>query len=88
MDNTQHIVYILRCNDDTLYCGYTTNIKNRIDKHSTGKGAKYTRHRTPLVLVYVEYFPCKSDALKREHCIKSLTRTEKLNLINSDINKI
>ena len=69
-------VYILRCGDDTLYTGITD------DMHSEGKGAKYTRGRGPLTLVYSEEVTTKSEALKREHAIKKLSRAEKLDLIN------
>lgn len=74
-------VYILRCKDDTLYCGITPNIENRLELHRSGKGAKYTRGRGPLELVYSEGLPSHSDALKREITIKRLTRQQKLELI-------
>ena len=65
-------VYILRCIDDTLYTGYTTNLKDRIIKHNDKIGAKYTRGRTPVELVYFEIFDTKSEALKREIAIKKM----------------
>lgn len=71
-------VYILRCKDDTLYTGITDDLPHRLAAHNAGKGAKYTRGRGPVVLVYQEEAPNKSTALKREHAIKQLTRTEKL----------
>lgn len=74
-------VYILRCADDTLYTGWTTDLKNRIDTHNTGKGAKYTRGRTPVELIYFEEFEDKGEALKREAAIKKLPRHKKLILI-------
>lgn len=73
-------VYILRCKDDTLYTGITDDLPHRLAAHNAGKGAKYTRGRGPVVLVYQEEAPDKSTALKREHAIKQLTRTEKLKL--------
>lgn len=73
-------VYILRCKDDTLYTGITDDLPHRVAAHNAGKGAKYTRGRGPVVLVYQEEAPDKSTALKREHAIKQLTRTEKLKL--------
>lgn len=76
-------VYILRCRDDTLYTGITPDLEKRLQAHNSGKGAKYTRSRAPVELVYCEEQPDKSAALKREHAIKRLTRTEKLNLISS-----
>ena len=74
-------VYILRCGDDTLYCGSTNDLEKRFQLHCSGKGAKYTRGRGPLELVYWEQLPNQSDALKRECAIKRLTRPEKLKLI-------
>ena len=73
-------VYILRCSDDSLYTGWTNNLEKRIKAHSNGKGAKYTRGRGPLTLVYAEELVDKETAMKREWEIKSLTRTEKLAL--------
>lgn len=76
-------VYILECNDGTFYTGWTNNLKKRIEMHSSGKGAKYTRGRGPLKLVHYEEFEEKTDALKREYQIKQLTREKKIALINS-----
>lgn len=75
-------VYILCCGDDTLYCGITPNVEKRLEQHRSGKGAKYTRGRGPLELVYSECCATHSDALKREAAIKRLPRAEKLNLIH------
>ena len=76
-----YFVYILRCGDDTLYTGSTDNVERRLAVHQSGKGAKYTRSRHPLALVYQEELDNKSTALKREAAIKKLTRIQKLNLI-------
>ncbi len=76
-------VYILRCGDDTLYCGITPDLEKRLEQHRSGKGAKYTRGRGPLELVYSEALPSRSEALKREAAIKRLRREEKLQLIAS-----
>lgn len=76
-------VYILCCGDQTLYCGSTNDLDKRFQQHCSGKGAKYTRGRGPLELVYWEQLPSYSDALKREYAIKRLRRTEKLNLIET-----
>lgn len=75
-------VYLLECGDGSLYCGYTDDVVKRLAAHSQGLGAKYTRSRLPLKLVYSEELPTKSDALKREYAIKKLTRKEKLSLIS------
>ena len=76
-------VYILRCSDGTLYTGWTNNLQKRILDHSKGKGAKYTRSRLPVELVYFEEYEDKIMAQKREYQIKKLTRNEKLKLIES-----
>ena len=76
-------VYILRCGDGTLYTGITDNIPRRLAAHRAGKGAKYTRGRGPLELVYQERVPDKSAALRREAAIKRLRRGEKERLIES-----
>ena len=74
-------VYMLRCADDTLYTGYTNDVRKRLDAHNSGKGAKYTRTRRPCKLVWACACDTKSDAMKREYEIKQLTRQEKLKLI-------
>ncbi len=74
-------VYLLRCKDDTLYCGITDDILRRIAAHNAGKGAKYTRGRGPVELVYQEELETYSDALRREYAIKQLTRQQKRKLI-------
>ena len=76
-------IYILRCGDDTLYTGITDDVEKRFAAHCAGKGAKYTRGRGPLTLVYTEEVEDKSAALKREHAIKKLPRAEKLKLIDA-----
>lgn len=79
-------VYILRCNDNTLYTGWTTDLNKRLKCHNSGKGAKYTRCRLPVEIVHYENLPDKSSALKRECEIKKLSRAEKLILIENTIN--
>ena len=74
-------LYILRCGDGSLYTGITNNLEKRLAAHRAGRGAKYTRGRGPLELVYREECGTHSDALKRELEIKSLTRQEKEKLI-------
>ena len=76
-------VYVLLCGDDTLYCGVTDDVQRRLEVHRSGKGAKYTRGRGPLELVYMEACESHSDALKREHAIKKLPRPKKLELIQA-----
>jgi len=74
-------LYILRCGDGTLYTGITTEVLQRLQQHRSGKGAKYTRGRGPLELVYTEECANMSEALKRELAVKSLRREEKMKLI-------
>lgn len=76
-------VYILLCQDDSLYTGWTVNLDKRLETHNKGKGAKYTRGRIPVKLVYYEEFEDKTQALKREYAIKQLKRKDKLKLIES-----
>ena len=78
-----YYVYMLRCQDGTLYTGATDNLERRLAVHNSGKGAKYTRSRLPVVLVYWELCPNKSSALRREYSIKQLSRKEKLSLIQT-----
>jgi putative endonuclease len=72
-----HYVYVVRCADDTLYTGYTTDVQRRVAEHDAGEGAKYTRGRTPVELVHVEGHETRSAALQREHELKALDREEK-----------
>lgn len=74
-------LYILRCGDGSLYTGITTDVAARLEVHRSGKGAKYTRGRGPLDLVYSEECATHSDALKRELAIKAMTREDKQKLI-------
>ena len=80
----KHFVYILECRDHTLYTGWTTDLTVRLSAHNDGAaGAKYTRTRRPVRLVYFEEFEDKGAALKRERAIKKLTRRQKLSLIET-----
>jgi putative endonuclease len=80
---SDHYVYVLRCADDTLYTGYTTDVDRRVAEHDRGEGAKYTRGRTPVELVHVESFDSRSAAMSREHEIKQLSRAEKERLVGT-----
>ncbi len=75
-------VYMLRCADNTYYTGWTTDVEKRLIMHNTGKGSRYTRSRMPVSLVYVEELADKSDALKREHQIKKMKRSDKDTLVH------
>ena len=74
-------VYILRCADGTLYCGWTTDLEKRLTAHNGGNGAKYTRSRLPVELVYYEEYGDRHDALSREWHIKRMSREEKMRLV-------
>ncbi len=74
---------MLRCADGTLYTGYTINLKARVEAHNAGRGAKYTRGRGPVTLVYKRGFRSIGKALAREYALKQLTRTEKEALISA-----
>ena len=80
----KNYVYILKCSDGTFYTGCTTDIEARVKTHNSGSGAKYTRGRRPVSLVYYEELPDRSAALKREAAIKRLPRNKKLELIASN----
>lgn len=79
--------YLLRCADGTLYCGWTNHLEERVQIHNEGKGAKYTKCRRPVELVYYEVFETKQEAMRREVAIKRLTRMEKLGLIDTKPDK-
>ena len=79
----KNVTYILKCNDSSLYTGWTNDITHRLKMHNEGKGAKYTRGRGPVELVYLEEFETKQEAMSREAKIKRLTRKEKLLLIET-----
>ena len=73
--------YILRCKDGTYYTGWTNNLEKRVKDHNDGLGAKYTKPRRPVELIYHEIFETKEEAMRREYAIKQLTRAEKEELI-------
>ena len=77
---SRYFVYVLLCYDNTLYTGWTTNILKRLSKHNSGRGAKYTRSRTPVCIVYSEEMKSKSAAMKKEYRVKQLSRKEKARL--------
>ena len=83
MADASYYVYLVECVDGSLYCGYTNNLKKRIELHNNGQGAKFTRSRRPVHLVYHEVYHTKSEALQREAQIKKLSRLQKQNLIQT-----
>ncbi len=81
--------YIVKCSDETFYTGWTNDLEKRIEMHNSGKGAKYTKARLPVELVYYEAFDTKEEAMSREWHIKSLSRSEKQKLIEAaDLKKL
>lgn len=80
-----HYVYVVKCRDGSLYTGYTTDVNRRVWEHNySSKGAKYTRSRRPVTLVYSESYSTRSEAMKREYAIKHLSRIDKLKLIERE----
>ena len=78
MNKRQWVVYLIRCSDESLYCGITNNLKNRLTVHNSGKGAKYTRSRRPIEFVGASFKMTKSDALKLEYRIKQIPASKKI----------
>ncbi|MBE7039974.1 MAG: GIY-YIG nuclease family protein [Ruminococcaceae bacterium] len=81
----KYYTYLLECSDGTLYCGYSPELQKRLKVHNSGKGAKYTKARLPVTLVYSEEFDSKSEAMRREWEIKKMSRSEKLNLFKKQV---
>ncbi len=79
-----HFIYILKCADDSLYTGYTTDVARRVAEHNAGEGSRITRSKRPCDLVHQESFETRSAAMKREAEIKRWPRAEKLALIGQD----
>ena len=79
---TLHYTYMLRCADGTLYTGWTKDLQKRVAAHNAGTGARYTRGRRPVTLVYYEAFPSKAEAMRREYAVKQLSREEKEALLS------
>ncbi|OCA80659.1 endonuclease [Bacillus sp. FJAT-27225] len=77
MVETNHYFYVLSCRDGSFYGGYTTNLSRRIKLHNEGKGAKYTRARGPVTLIFAKSFPTKTEAMQEEYRFKQLTRKKK-----------
>ena len=81
----KNYVYILSCADGTFYTGWTTHLEERVNTHNQGKGAKYTRSRRPVKLLYWEEYSDKGEALRREAAIKNMTRKQKEELCFNSI---
>ncbi|PMC34062.1 hypothetical protein CJ195_24940 [Bacillus sp. UMB0899] len=81
MEKEAHYFYVLECSDGSYYAGYTVDIERRLHNHNTGKGAKYTRGRTPVTLLYSEEFDSKSEALKMEIKFKKFSKKKKQSYI-------
>ncbi len=77
METNKHYFYVLECQDESYYAGYTNNLEHRVKVHNQGKGAKYTRGRTPVELIYYETFESKTEAMQAEYRFKQLSRKAK-----------
>ena len=88
MDKRRWIVYLIRCADESLYCGITNNLKNRLIAHNSGRGAKYTRSRRPVELVAASSEMTKSDALKLEYRVKQVPTAKKKLEFKNEENKM
>ncbi len=88
MNNKNWVVYLVRCSDNSLYCGITNNFKNRLIEHNSGKGAKYTRSRRPVELVGISPEMTKSEALKLEYRIKQLPANKKISKLTREENEM
>lgn len=91
-ESQQHFFYVLKCNDNTLYAGYTIDVERRLKEHNNGVGAKYTRlaKRRPLLLLHYKSFATRSEAMKQEYAFKQLSRKQKelyLSQINNNQNR-
>lgn len=78
---SMNYTYIVKCSDGTFYTGWTNDLTRRMEAHNQGRGAKYTKERRPVTLIYYEAFETKEEAMKREYAIKRLSRKEKEELI-------
>ena len=85
---SNHYFYVLRCKDDTLYAGYTNDLQKRVATHNAGKGAKYTKARTPVECIYYETFDTKQEAMRFEYAFKQYTRKQKLDYIGRNSNEV
>jgi len=88
MNRQEWVVYLVRCSDDSLYCGITNNLKSRLAAHNSGSGAKYTRSRRPVTLVGVSAKMTKSDALKLEYRVKRVPVEKKIESVNRNSERI
>lgn len=85
---SKYYAYLARCNDDSLYAGYTNNIESREAKHNEGEGAHYTRIRRPIKIVYFEEFANRAEAMKREYQLKHLSKKDKESLVLNNGNSL
>lgn len=84
MEKNKHIFYVLECRDNSYYAGYTNDLEKRIKLHNEGKGAKYTRGRGPVKIVYFEMYPNKTEAMQAEYRFKQLSRKQKEKIIGKE----
>ncbi|WP_453992568.1 GIY-YIG nuclease family protein [Bacillus nitroreducens] len=84
METNKHYFYVVECKDGSFYAGYTTDVEERLKKHNEGKGAKYTRGRGPISLLYAQEFDTKEEAMRVEYRFKRLKRSEKERLLEME----
>jgi len=77
MEKNKHIFYVLECSDGSFYAGYTNDLPRRVSMHNDGKGAKYTRGRRPVKVIYYEEYQSKTEAMRAEYYFKKLSRKNK-----------
>ena len=85
MESKGHYFYVLMCNDGSYYAGYTNDLQKRLKTHNEGKGAKYTRGRLPVSIIYHEEFQTKQEAMKAEYAFKQLDRKKKENFLMKEV---
>lgn len=81
MEKAEHYFYVLECADGSYYAGYTNDLEKRLEAHNTGKGAKYTRAKGPVEMIYHESFSTKTAAMKAEYAFKQLSKAKKIRYI-------
>jgi putative endonuclease len=86
METNKHFFYVLKCKDGSLYAGYTTDLNRRVRMHNEGKGAKYTRGRGPVSLVFFHEYSTKEEAMRTEYWFKRLSKTKKERIIAKELN--
>ncbi|WP_400244722.1 GIY-YIG nuclease family protein [Niallia sp. JL1B1071] len=88
MESKKHYFYVLICKDGSYYAGYTNDLQKRLNTHNAGKGAKYTRGRLPVAIIYHEEFQTKQEAMQREYAFKQLGRKKKEQFLMKEVGEV